>query len=130
MFYTPIKLSKRKAKTPEGFLVISGCAIARTGFQLYSHNEVDLPADPNGIIRVERDAEEVFSPEAIASAEGKDIVDDHPGVDVTPGNWKMLSHGHMQNVRRGEGVEDHLLFAGHPLRVGTERSGHHNRYGE
>lgn len=111
MFFTPIKLSQHRAKTPEGFLVISGCAIARTGVQLYSDNEVDVPAGPDGIIRIERDEKEVFSPTAMASAEGKDIVDDHPGRDVVPENWRMLSHGHMQNVRRGTGVEDHLLLA-------------------
>lgn len=111
MFYTPITISKNRAKTPEGFLICYGCAIARTGFQLYNEMELDVPPGPDGLIRVERDAEEVFSPDTIASAEGKDIVDDHPGVDVTPENWAALSRGHMQNVRRGEGAEDHLLFA-------------------
>jgi hypothetical protein len=111
VFFTPIKLSKHRAKTPEGFLIVSGCAIARTGFQLYSELEIDVPPGPDGLIRIERDPEEVFAKETMASAEGKDIVDDHPGVDVVPENWKSLSLGHMQNVRRGEGVEDHLLLA-------------------
>jgi len=111
MFYTPVKLTEHRSKTPEGFLVISGCAIARTGFQLYSVNEVGLEPGPDGIIKIERDPEEVFAPEAMASAEGKDIVDNHPGVDVVPDNWSMLSRGHMQNIRRGTGIEDDLLLA-------------------
>lgn len=111
MFFTPVKLSKKKSKTLEGFLVVEGCAIARTGFQLYSENEVALPPGPDGIIRVERDADEVFAADAMASGEGKSIADDHPGMDITPENWRQLAHGHMQNVRRGEGVQDHLLLA-------------------
>jgi hypothetical protein len=110
-FFTPIQLSKNQYKTPEGFLVCLGAAIARTGSQDYTDQELDVPASPEGIIRVERDEKQVFSAETIASAEGKDIVITHPSEDVKPDNWKELTVGHMQNVRRGEGAEDHLLLA-------------------
>ena len=111
-FFTPISLSKNQHKTPEGFLVCMGSAIARTGSQMYHTTE--LPSVEPGqdeMITVERDASQVFAPETIASAEGKDIVITHPDEDVTPANWKNLTVGHMQNVRRGEGSEDHLLLA-------------------
>lgn len=111
MFFTTIKLSKNQSKTPEGFLICHGCAIARTGVQTYNEMEIDVEPGPDGIIQVMRTPEEVFSPETIASAEGKDIVHNHPGGDVVPENWRYLTHGHMQNVRRGDGVEDHLLIA-------------------
>src|SRR5581483_10139353 len=50
-------------------------------------------------------------PETLQSAEGKDFVIEHPpdGVDVT--NWKNHTVGHVQNVRRGTGVEDDLILA-------------------
>ena len=110
-FFTPISISKNQHKTPEGFLVCMGSAIARTGSQLYNETELAVPPGDDGMIVVERDASQVFAPETIASAEGKDIVITHPDEDVTPSNWKQLTVGHMQNVRRGEGAEDHLLLA-------------------
>jgi uncharacterized protein len=111
-FFTPISVSKNQHRTPEGFLVCMGSAIARTGSQNYNEIELpNVPPGPDGMIVVERDESQVFAPETIASAEGKDIVINHPDEDVTPDNWKSLSVGHMQHVRRGEGVEDHLLLA-------------------
>lgn len=110
-FFTPISISKNQHRTPEGFLVCIGSAIARTGSQDYHESELAVDAGPDGVIRVDREEDEVFSADTIASAEGKDIVIDHPMEDVTPENWRTLSVGHMQNVRRGVGVEDHLLLA-------------------
>lgn len=105
------QLSKNQVVTPEGWLVCMNCVIARTGFQDYDQSELDVPPGPDGKIRVYRDEAQVFSPETIASFEGKDITIEHPDADVNPENWKELSHGHIQNVRRGSGVESDLLLA-------------------
>jgi hypothetical protein len=51
----------------------------------------------------------VFRVETVASANGKDIVNDHPSEDVTPINWRALSHGTLMNPRRGIGIEDDFL---------------------
>lgn len=111
MFFTPVTLSRNQHKTPEGFLVCLGAAIARTGKQLYDESELDVEPGPDGKIWAYREDDEVFHPDAIASAEGKDVVVTHPVDDVTPENWMLRTQGHMQNVRRGTGTEDHLLLA-------------------
>ncbi len=118
-YYAPEKIGKSRRVTPEGFLVLQGTPIARTGEQVYNAHEIngDLAHDdpkyvtPNGAgqIIVQRLPEEVFHPDTLASFEGKDFVIEHPpeGVDVT--NWKNQTVGHVQNVRRGAGIEDDLV---------------------
>ena len=109
-YYAPTKLGKTRRVTPEGYLVCVGVPIARTGEQLYGAHELPgLKPNGGGQIMVSRLPEEVFRPETLQSAEGKDFVIEHPpeGVDVT--NWKNHSVGHIQNVRRGEGIEDDLI---------------------
>lgn len=110
-FYTTEQLSDRRKKTPEGFLLIEGVPIARTGEMLYGPNETPVATGPEGYVTIERTPEAVFHPITIASANGKAIVDDHPPVDVCPDNWSELSLGHMQNIRRGEGIHDEFLLA-------------------
>ncbi len=107
------KLSEHIAVTREGFLLCRDVAIARTGVQEYAPGG-DMPieaAKGGGPIRVRRDPQEVFAPEAMASFEGKPVVVDHPDEDVTPVTWRELAVGHAQNVRRGEGVQSDLLLA-------------------
>lgn len=120
-YYAPEKIGKTRHVTPEGFLVLEGTPIARTGEQIYAAHEVNkgvasddpLYVTPNGagFIVVERLPEEVFRTETLQSFEGKDFVIEHPpeGVDVT--NWKNQTVGHVQNVRRGTGIEDDLIIA-------------------
>lgn len=111
-YYTPEKIGKTRRITPEGFLVLEGTPIARTGEQIYAGHELDgLTPNGAGYITVQRLPEEVFRPETLQSFEGKDFVIEHPpdGVDVT--NWKNHTVGHVQNVRRGEGIEDDLIVA-------------------
>lgn len=108
--YTTEKLGKTREKTPEGFLLCRDVAIARTGDMLYGAGEVPVDDDA-GLIVIGRDADELFKPETIASFEGKAATNDHPDDWVTPQNWKTVAVGVTQNVRRGTGVEDHLLFA-------------------
>ncbi len=111
-FYTIHELGKTRRVTPEGFLVCEGVAIARTGQQRYSTNEMpDLEADEAGEIRVDRPDAEVFSEKTLLSFEGKPVTVEHPDEFVTPANWQKLAVGVTQNVRRGTGIEDDLIMA-------------------
>jgi hypothetical protein len=110
-YYTVEGVGKTRRITPEGFLLCEGVAIARTGQQLYSESEVPVEPNKAGEIWIERPPEEVFRPETIASFEGKPITVEHPNEFVTPDNWKELTVGVVQNVRRGEGIEDDFLVA-------------------
>lgn len=110
-FYTTETLGKSRRITPEGFLVCEGVAIARTGQQLYTTEEIPLEDAGNGEVRIDRTPEEVFREETIASFEGKPVTVEHPDEFVTPENWNRLAVGTVQNVRRGEGLEDDLLLA-------------------
>jgi Uncharacterized protein conserved in bacteria (DUF2213) len=111
-FYAPERVGRTRRLTPEGFLVLEGTPIARTGEQVYGAHELKgLKPNGQGQIIVQRLPEEVFRDETLQSAEGKDFVIEHPpdGVDVT--NWKNHTVGHVQNVRRGTGIEDDLIVA-------------------
>lgn len=109
-FYTVGKLGKTREVTPEGYLLCRDVAIACTGSLLYGEGEVPVTADA-GLIVINRGDEDLFSPQTISSFEGKPITNDHPDTWVAPDNWKELAKGVAQNVRRGEGLEDHLLIA-------------------
>jgi hypothetical protein len=112
-YFAPEIVGKTRRKTPDGFLICLGVPIARIGRMVY--NKKDLPryeAGPDGIIYVDRFAEELFRPETIASIEGMPVVDDHPpGVMMTPETFKMYACGHGQNVRQGEGEFEDCLLA-------------------
>lgn len=110
-YYTPTKLSENIKETPEGYLVCEGVSIARTGEMVYGKDETPLEADENGQISIDRDEDEVFSPETIASFEGKALTILHPNEFVNPENWKELAKGIIQNVRRGEGDQKDDLIA-------------------
>ncbi|WP_462430479.1 DUF2213 domain-containing protein [Bilophila wadsworthia] len=111
-YHTQSRLSEHMFETPEGFLLCPGVAIARTGPQPYAADEVaDDVEGVSDVVVMLRDEDEVFDSEAMASFEGKPLVIDHPDEDVNPDNWKELAVGHVQNVRRGEGIDDDLLIA-------------------
>ncbi len=112
-FYTPGKLSENIRETPEGFLLCLAVPIARTGWQVYSKDELPvLDPGPDGTIRVFRSPKEVLRAETIASFQGKSITIRHPKDFVAPDNWQELTHGMAQNVRpggKGEDGEDCLI---------------------
>jgi len=117
-FYTTEDLGAKRSVTPEGFLVCQDVPIARTGVQLYLQDEMKdedgnamVEGGPDGLVRVERLPEQVFRPETIASFEGKAVTVEHPEDFVNPSNWQQLAIGTVQNVRRGEGLQDDLLIA-------------------
>jgi hypothetical protein len=106
-------LSTNQELTPEGFLLCKNVPIARTGEQLYTADEIGLEGrGGDGLVKIQRTDEHVFHPDTIASFEGKPVTIDHPdGIEVNPSNWRELTIGIVQNVRRGEGIEDDLLLA-------------------
>jgi hypothetical protein len=112
-FYTTETLGPTRSKTPEGYTVCLGVPIARVGVQIYSASEIGFPGDPNRVIRVERLPDDVFRPETLASGEGKDVLLDHPksGDLVDSANWRELTMGSVQNVRRGEANQGDLMLA-------------------
>ena len=109
--YLVSQLSEHISETPEGFLIVVGCSIARTGFQEYAVRDLpqesakDLGVDINNqsaLIDLYRPASEVFSPEFLASLNGKPISDNHPPGFITPDNFAEYACGHIQNVRKGD----------------------------
>jgi hypothetical protein len=116
-YFAPEKLGPKQSLTPEGYLLCESVPVARTGVFLYHESELKgedgpiIKGDADGGVAIERTAEELFSPISIASFEGKPVTIDHPDDFVNPSNWKVLTVGVMQNVRRGEGIEDDLMLA-------------------
>jgi hypothetical protein len=106
------KISKRIAKTPEGFLICQDVPISRTGYQEYLASEImDNPVNGHKIIPVYRPAEEVFDFRSLASFEGKPVTNEHPDEDVTPDNYTNYACGHVQNVHPGEGKDSNKVLA-------------------
>lgn len=100
-FYIEEQLSEHLGETPEGFLICHDVPIAKIGEQIYKADEVPIQPNKDGLVVIKRREEEVFSPDAISSFEGKPFTIDHPDEMVTPENWKDLAHGFVTNVRRG-----------------------------
>lgn len=106
-FLTPTRLSENIRKTPEGFLLCLSVPIARTGWQQYGEGETPLETGSDGTIWIYRAPEEVFNPKTIASFQGKSFTIRHPDGDfVKPDNWKELTYGSLQNVRKGEELDE------------------------
>lgn len=110
-WFTPEVLSRRQRMTPEGFLLCEAVPIARTGTLIYDESEIPVEGGPGGLVTIERNADEVFRAETMASFEGKPVTLSHPDDFVNPSNWRQLSVGITQNVRRGTDVEQDLMLA-------------------
>jgi len=109
-FYTVAKLGPKRSLTPEGFLLCEDVPLARLGMMVYGPDEAPIEPGPEGIVKIFREAEDVFTDATIGSAQGKPVTNNHPDDDVTPETWKQLAIGVMLNVRRGLGIEDDLLL--------------------
>lgn len=115
-FLVAEKIGERQSLTPEGFLLVQDTPIARCGIQIYAPQELplehypDFAPAPDGIYRVVREPDEVFNEIAMASANGKPVVDEHPEFLVTP-DTHAGAPGVVLNVRRGTGVLEDLLVA-------------------
>lgn len=108
-FFTTEKISPRREKTPEGFLLCRDVPISRVGEFEYSGAETGIPAD-NGKVMLTRTADELFSPDTVASFEGKPVIVGHSQF-ADPNNWKSIAVGTVQNVRPGEGENAGFLVA-------------------
>lgn len=109
--YYGSRISDHISKTPEGFLICRDVPIARVGVQEYLGREIGQDDRPDDVFRVERPADEVFSPAAIASFEGKVICEDHPCEDVTAENYAQFARGICRDVRKGAGEYEGCLMA-------------------
>lgn len=109
--HSPTQLSPNQSFTDEGYLLCKDVAVARTGYQLYAAGEVPVDPDQDGLITIRRSPDQVFDATTMASFEGKPVTIEHPDDFVDPENWRELSVGITQNVRRGENEENDLLLA-------------------
>ncbi|WP_236232315.1 DUF2213 domain-containing protein [Pseudomonas juntendi] len=87
-----------RSRTPEGYLCVKGIA-ARTGVYQYVSTELDLPG-PARIVNVYKPAEELFSPESMATAIDKDVTNDHPDDLVDSTTFRDVSVGHARGYER------------------------------
>lgn len=116
-YFFTTRLGETRYLQADGSLLCKDVPIARTGTQVYLPEEIDLEPDASGTVTVWRTEDEVFSPETMASFEGVAVTLGHPEDDsgnivfVNPTNFAELSHGHIQNVRRGTGDKSDLLIA-------------------
>ena len=109
--YYGATISPNMDKTPEGYLICRNVPINRTGVQVYSAREVGLPGGGDDPVNVYRLEEDVFSPAALASMEGKDVTRGHPPEMLDASNQAGYSTGHIENVRRdGENTVGDLII--------------------
>lgn len=107
--YYGYTISPNQIETGEGFLICRNVPIARIGEMEYMADELGLPG--GNVVTVHRSPEEVFSPEAIASFEGKPVTNDHPPELLNPDSVSMYEEGHAQTVRQGTGEWEGYLIA-------------------
>lgn len=108
-FLVEVDLSENQKLTPEGYLLCVDVALARVGDLVYMSSEVPEVPTTTGKVILSRTAEELFSPAAIASFNGKPVTLQHPDQFVTPETWAALSVGVILNVRAD--LESGLLVA-------------------
>ena len=108
-FLTVEHLSPHMEKTSEGYLLCRDVPISRVGEFEYSGLEVGLPSK-GGRVLMTRTADELFRPETIQSFNAKPVVIGHARF-ADPENWKDITVGIVQNVRRGQGDQADELLA-------------------
>lgn len=99
-YYYGTVISEHITEKPDGGIICMDVPIARTGEMQYLARELQLDGEPERIVTVVREPEEVFSPAAMASFEGVCVCDGHPSENVTAENFSMYSKGHVQGIRR------------------------------
>lgn len=109
--HTVHQIGPNRHLLPNGNLLCQGVPIARSGWLLYGPQEVPVKPAPNGIVYIERTADELFNDRTMGSFMGAAVTNDHPVEDVMPVNWRGLSGGFAINVRRGTGDEAEFLLA-------------------
>ena len=105
-------------QTIEGYRIYKNVPISRTGSQQYIGREIkknpgykpEWGIGDDEMVTVYRPLEEVSSPEAVASFEGKSVLDEHPPdpqvlIDALD-EYESISKGHAQNIRVGDTLDD------------------------
>lgn len=110
-FLSKVKLSNRRYKTPEGYLVCVDSIIARTGKQEYLKSEIFQDSKDDSVIQIDRPKSEVLSPSTIASFENKPLVDEHPDEDVNVDNYRDYAIGFARDVRGSKLGDVDILIA-------------------
>ena len=110
-FLSKVKLSNRRYKTPEGYLVCVDSIIARTGKQEYLKSEIFQDSNDDSVIQIDRPKSEVLSPLTIASFENKPLVDEHPDEDVNVDNYRDYAIGFARDVRASKLDDVDILIA-------------------
>ncbi len=87
-------------RTGDGYLVTTARSV-RTGIQLYAGQEVGRP--DLEVVRVYRDAAEVFAPDSLQSFSHAPVTINHPDEAVTADNWKELSAGEVSTAAKQDG---------------------------
>lgn len=115
--YYATQISPHRLKMDrEGFLICSEVPVARTGYQFYGLEELEELPPPeveivNGGCNIYRPPEEVFSPDTLASFEGKPVTNDHPRENVTSENYRRYVKGTVRDVKKGTGEFKDFIFA-------------------
>lgn len=88
-------------RTSDGFLAVRAKA-ARTGVYDYLASEVGAPDrfKPTDVVKIYRDAAEVFAADAVRSFIGRPITNDHPREAVTAANWRDHARGTVMGAMR------------------------------
>lgn len=104
-------LSPNIIKRPSGGIICKNVPIGRTGDMYYLGRELGVKERETERFRVSRDAADVFDEATLASFEGVPVTDGHPPEDVTANNFGAYVKGHVQNVRRGSGINSDKIVA-------------------
>lgn len=121
--YYGTEISPNQTETLEGYLICRNVPIARTGKQAYRAYELGLNGDPDRLVEVLRSPEEVFSPAAMASFEGKPVTDGHPPDNFGAEEFAAYAKGHVQNVRRDGDFVVADLYINDPVLASQVRGG-------
>lgn len=111
-YHTTAQIGPKRHLRPDGFLMCMDVPLARIGEQIYGPYETPIqPRHGDEYVRIQRDPDEVFRAETIASAVGVPVTITHPReMEVTPDTYKELTVGHVLNPRRGSGGDSDYLF--------------------
>lgn len=99
-FTDAVLLDGETRTTSDGWLVATARSV-RTGIQLYAGSEVGRP--DLSVVRVHRDASEVFAADSLQSFSHTSVTLDHPAGGVTPDNWKDEAVGEVSTAARIDG---------------------------
>ncbi|MGE7415450.1 DUF2213 domain-containing protein [Methylobacterium tarhaniae] len=94
-----------------GNLLVNARAARGGNIQDYLGAEIGRP--DLGVVRIYRDADEVFRRESLHTFGHKPVTLDHPAAPVTPSTWRGVARGHVGDevVRDGEFVRIPMMLA-------------------